>query len=160
MHTYTVSFFGHKRTGRSVEIEQILERVIRKLLASKEHLEFLVGRDGGFDLLVASTVRRCKRTVRDDNSVLILVLPYVTAEYTNNEESFHRYYDEIEICNASCDKFYKVAHQYRNRDMVNRSDLVVFCVEHNNGGAYETMKYADARGVDYINLLGEGNIEG
>lgn len=44
--------------------------------------------------------------------------------------------------------------------MVNRSDLVVFCVEHNNGGAYETMKYADARGVDYINLLGEGNIEG
>ena len=49
--------------------------VIKELLISQEYVEFLVGRDGEFDQLVASTVRRCKRTVRDDNSALVLVLP-------------------------------------------------------------------------------------
>lgn len=49
--------------------------VIKELLISQEYVEFLVGRDGEIDQLVASTVRRCKRTVRDDNSALVLVLP-------------------------------------------------------------------------------------
>ena len=47
---------------------------------SNEYIEFLVGRDGEFDQLVSSTIRRCKRTIRDDNSSLVLVLPYMTAE--------------------------------------------------------------------------------
>ncbi len=40
------------------------------------HVEFLVGRNGEFDQLVSSTVRRVKRNFRDDNSALVLVLPY------------------------------------------------------------------------------------
>ena len=96
MKVYTVSFFGHRKMDNVFVIEQRLEALIRELLASKEYVEFLIGRDGEFDQLVASTVRRCKRTVRDDNSALVLVLPYITAEYRNNEQSFHEYYDEVE----------------------------------------------------------------
>ena len=102
--------------------------------------------------LVASTVRRCKRAVRDDNSALVLVLPYATAEYRNNEQSFHAYYDEIEICSESAEKHFKSAHQIRNRTMVDRSDLVVFCVEHNSGGAYQTLQYAKKANANIINL--------
>ena len=105
-----------------------------------------------FDQLVSSTVRRCKRTIRDDNSSLILVLPYMTAEYRNNEQAFHEYYDEIEICPESAEKHYKSAHQVRNRSMVDRSDLVIFCVEHNSGGAYQTMQYAKKAGAKIVNL--------
>lgn len=36
----------------------------------------------------------------------------------------------------------KAAHQSRNRNMVDRSDLVVFYVEHEYGGTWQTMKYA------------------
>ena len=50
-----------------------------------------------------------------------------TAEYLKNEQSFHEYYDEIEICAESAEKHFKSAHQTRNRSMVDRSDLVVFC---------------------------------
>ena len=152
MNLYAVSFFGHRQIDNVFVIEQRLEMMIRKLLVSKEYVEFLVGRDGEFDQLVASTVRRCKRAIRDDNSSLVLVLPYATAEYRNNEQSFHEYYDEIEICAESAEKHFKSAHQTRNRSMVDRSDLVVFCVEHNSGGAYQTMQYAKKVNANIINL--------
>ena len=141
MNLYAVSFFGHRQIDNVFAIEQRLETLIRELLTTKEYVEFLVGRDGEFDQLVSSTVRRCKRAIRDDNSALVLVLPYATAEYRNNEQSFHEYYDEIEICAESAEKHFKSAHQTRNRSMVDRSDLVVFFVEHNSGGAYQTMSF-------------------
>ena len=152
MNLYAVSFFGHRQIDNVFIIEQRLEMMIRKLLVSKEYVEFLVGRDGEFDQLVASVVRRFKRTVRDDNSSLVLVLPYATAEYRNNEQSFHAYYDEVEICTESAENHFKAAHQIRNRTMVDRSDLVVFCVEHNSGGAYQTMQYAKKANANIINL--------
>ena len=46
----------------------------------------------------------------------------------------------------------KRAYQIRNRQMVDRSDLVVFYVEHNSGGAYQTMRYAQERGKQIVNL--------
>ena len=153
MNIFTVSFFGHRQIAYSFSVEKKLEKKIKELLLAKEYLEFLVGRDGEFDLLVASTVRRCKRVFRDDNSALILMLPYETAEYKNNIESFHKYYDEVEICDSSAKKYFKTAHQARNRSMVDRSGLVIFCVERCSGGAYQTMKYAANNGAEYINLL-------
>lgn len=152
MQTFTVSFFGHRQIDDPFIIEERLEKIILKLLFSKEYVEFLVGRNGEFDQLVASTVRRCKRTVGDHNSALVLVLPYVTAEYKYNTESFHEYYDEIEICASSAEKHFKAAHQARNHSMVDRSDLVVFCVQHPSGGAYQTMRYAAKAGINRINL--------
>ena len=142
MNLFAVSFFGHRQVDDPFLIERQLESIIRELLLTKEYVEFLVGRDGEFDQLVSSTVRRCKRTIRDDNSSLVLVLPYMTAEYRDNEQAFHEYYDEIEICLESAEKHFKSAHQVRNRSMVDRSDLVIFCIEHNSGGAYQTMQYA------------------
>ena len=152
MKVFTASFFGHRQIDNILVIEQHLEAIIRDLLISKEYVEFLIGRDGEFDQLVASTVRRCKRTVRGDNSALVLVLPYVTAEYRNNKQSFHEYYDEVEICTEAAEHHFKSAHQIRNRSMVYRSDLVVFCVKHNSGGAYQTMQYAKKSNTNIVNL--------
>ena len=69
MNIFTVSFFGHRIIDRPFPIEQQLEKLIRELLTEKEYVEFLVGRDGD-DQLVSSSVRRCKRAIRDDNSAL------------------------------------------------------------------------------------------
>ena len=133
MNLFAISFFGHREVDNPFVIERQLESIIRELLLTKEYVEFLVGRDGEFDQLV-------------------LVLPYMTAEYRNNEQSFHEYYDEIEICLESSEKHFKSAHQVRNRSMVDRSDLVIFCVEHNSGGAYQTMQYAKKAGAKIVNL--------
>ena len=152
LNTFTVSFFGHRVIEDPLRIEQHLETLIRKLLQEKEYVEFLVGRDGEFDQIVSSTIRRCKRTVRDDNSAHVWVLPYPTADFRDNEETYREYYDEIEICGTSAGGHFKGAYQTRNREMVDRSDLIVFCIQHESGGAWQTMKYAKRQGIPCINL--------
>ena len=152
MEVFTVSFFGHRMIDDVLEIENRLEQLIRTLLSEHEYVEFLVGRDGEFDQLVSSVIRRCKREYRSNNSAHIWMLPYITAEFRDNEESFRDYYDEIEVCEAAAMGHYKNAHQTRNRAMVDRSDLVVFCIQRGSGGAWQTMKYAKKQGTLGINL--------
>ena len=152
LNTYTVSFFGHRAIEDPLLIEQRLEKLIRKLLMEKEYVEFLVGRNGEFDQIVSSTIRRCKRTIRDDNSAHVWVLPYPTVDFRDNEDAYRDYYDEIEICGTSAGGHFKSAYQTRNREMVRRSDLVVFCIQQVSGGAWQTMKYAKKQGKSYINI--------
>ena len=152
MNTFTVSFFGHRVIEDPLRIEQRLETLIRKLLKEKEYVEFLVGRDGEFDQIVSSTIRRCKRTIRDDNSAHVWVLPYPTADFRENEDAYRDYYDEIEVCSTSAGGHFKGAYQTRNREMVDRADLIVFCIQHDSGGAWQTMKYAKKKGKPCINL--------
>ena len=152
MCVYTVSFFGHRVIEDPLMIEQRLETLIRRLLKEKEYVEFLVGRDGEFDQIVSSTIRRCKRTVRDDNSAHVWVLPYPTADFRDNEEAYREYYDEIEVCGAAAVGHFKGAYQTRNHEMVDRADLIVFCIQHESGGAWQTMKYAKKQNIPYINL--------
>ena len=152
MKLFTVSFFGHRQVDDPFLIERQLESIIRELLLTKEYVEFLVGRGGEFDQLVSSTIRRCKRTIRDDNSSIVLVLPYMTSEYRNNDQSFHEYYDEIEICADSAEKHFKSAYQIRNRSMVDCLALVIFFVKHDSGGAYQTMQYAKKADAKIMNL--------
>lgn len=139
LNIYTVSFFGHRQLENGISVERKLDDLIRNLIRDKEYVDFIIGRNGEFDMLVSSDVRRAKKTIDDSNSSLILVLPYMTAEYANNKESFENYYDEIEIIGSG---HYKSAFQVRNRAMVDHSDLVVFCIDHDHGGAYQTARYA------------------
>ena len=152
LDTFTVAFFGHREIEYFQETEQALEKLIESLMREHEYVEFLIGRNGEFDQLTASMVRSVRNRLGCRNSSLTLVLPYMTAEYRNNEQSFHEYYDEIEICLESAEKHFKSAHQVRNRSMVDRSDLVIFCVEHDSGGAYQTMRYAKKAGAKIMNL--------
>ena len=154
MNIFTVSFFGHRQINEPFKIEAKLKKVIEDLIFKKEYVQFIVGRDGEFDQLVSSAVRRYKSSVRDDNSSLVLILPYMTAEYRNNSKSFSEYYDEVIVCPKSMDKHYKSAHRIRNQYMVDSSDMIVFYIEHKHGGAYQTMKYAMKNNKYYINLLG------
>ena len=155
MDIYTVSFFGHRYIENPFQIEARLDIIIEKLIREHEYVEFLVGRNGDFDQYVSSAVCRAKKKYRDDNNFLVLVLPYPTAEYQNNDEYFEEYYDEIEICQASAKAHFKGAMQIRNREMVDRADLIVCCIDHQSGGAYQTIQYAQKQNKKIINLATE-----
>ena len=150
--TYTVSFFGHRYIDNMAVIENELEPIIENLLRTKEYVEFLVGRNGDFDRIAASAVRRVKKRLERDNCALILVLPYPTAEYERNEEYFYQYYDEVEICYESSCSHYKAAISIRNKDMVDRSDLIICYLAGDSGGAYKAVKYADETFKDILNI--------
>ena len=152
MEIYTVRFFGHRLVERAWGIVVRLEILLHDLITQKEYVEFLIGRNGEFDLLTASAIRRAVKRYGCGNTSLILVLPYMKAEYRDNEQNYLSYYDEAEICSESSDAHYKSAIQVRNRCMVDRSDLVVCCIQHKSGGAYRTMQYAKKQGKQVRNL--------
>ena len=143
MNIFTVSFFGHRQIENALDVERKLEAKISELIKTKQYVEFLVGREGEFDILAASVVKRVKKQMDYGNCSLVLVLPYMKAEFRDNEKDFLDYYDDVEICEQSAKAHYKSAMQIRNRAMVDRSDLVICCIQHKSGGAYKTVQYAE-----------------
>lgn len=152
MEAFTVCFFGHRIVENPAGAEMHLEGIIKQAIREHEFVEFLVGRDGDFDLLAASVVKRCQREIGDDNSALVWVLPYPTAELKNNEEAFLQYYDEIEVLDGC---HFKAAFQTRNRAMVDRAHLCIFYVSKDKGGAAQTLRYAKRQGKALYNIAEE-----
>ena len=152
MDIYTVSLFGHRHIEQGALVEERLESLLYDLITGKEYVEFLIGRDGEFDLLASSVIKRCIKKYGSGNTSLVLVLPYMRAEYRDNEAAFLAYYDEVEICEESARAHFKAAIQIRNRRMVDRSDLVVCCIQHQSGGAYKTVQYAQRLGKRVVEV--------
>ena len=98
---YTVSFFGHRSIERVSEIENALDKLLYDLIRQKEYIDFLIGRDGEFDLLASAAIKRAVRQYGYGNTHFTLVLPYMKAEYRDNEQEYLGYYDEVEICAES-----------------------------------------------------------
>lgn len=155
MDILTVSFFGHRHFNNACHIENVLKKHIYSLLQSGKYIEFLIGRNGDFDIFAASVIRQMQRKLDYGNSSLTLVLPYMTAEYKQNEQSFLCYYDDVEICQQSCNAHFKSAIYIRNKYIIDRSDIVYFCLEHDDGGAFKAFKHAEKTGKKIIDLAND-----
>lgn len=149
---YTVSFFGHRVISDFSSVEPKVEQLISTLLTHHQHVDFLVGRNGDFDLMVTAAIKRWQTQTHSDACSLIWILPYPTAELQAHLPDFKTYYDDIEVCQAAAHAHPKQAFQIRNREMVERSDLVVFYVTHSHGGAYQTLRYTQMKNRRLLNL--------
>ena len=149
---YTVAFFGHRRIYNYNILEKLLMQQLKKLVNENEYVDFLVGRNGDFDTLVSSCIKLFQANYSTCDNSHILILPYPTAEYENNKDSFEKYYNDIEICYEASVAFPKCAIEIRNRKMIDRADLVICYVEENQGGAYKAMQYALKTGKPVLNL--------
>lgn len=125
------------------------------MLKEHEYVEFLVGRDGEFDQIVSSAILRYKKQMDSVNCSLTWVMPYLKADYVNNQDSYDCYYDSVEVCDKSAHAHPKSAIQIRNKEMIDRSDLCVFYVTRKNGGAYQTLRYAEKTGANIIKLFSQ-----
>lgn len=139
---YTVALFGHRQLTNALQVEQRLEGLISDLLRTHVQVDFLLGRNGEFDLLAASVIRRVRRDFGMHSAIMTLVLPYLTAEYRDNEAEFHRYYDAVEIAPLPPGLPPRARIPRRNRAMIDRADAVICCIDHPEGGAYEAARYA------------------
>ena len=140
---YTVYLFGHRQIENMIDVEDALRAAIEKILSDHEYVEFLIGREGEFDILAASVIREVTRRYDDGKCSLTLVMPYMRADFEKNRSEYEAYYDSVELCEESAAAHPKAAIRIRNRTMVDRSDLCLFYVTHPSGGAYQTMKYAE-----------------
>ncbi len=147
MDIYRVSFFGHRSLTSTRKIEENVERMVKELIRTKEYVEFYVGRNGDYDICVASCIKRAQKAMGNQNSALVLVLPYVVKDI----EYYRGYYDDI-ILPIDEKTHFKAAVTKRNRWMIENSDLVIAFVERRSGGAYNGLSFAQKRGVKTVNL--------
>ena len=111
-------------------------------------MELYVGRNGDFDTMVASAVKRCQKVYGTVNSSLVLVIPYAVADM----DLLEKFYDEIWLPEELYKVHYKSAITKRNEWFVEHSDLLVAYVEKDNGGAAVCLKKAEKKGIDIKNI--------
>ena len=148
MQSYKVTLFGHRDLYRYNRIEEKLYLLLRDLICEKAYLEIYIGRNGDFDLLVRSVVKRLQDNLGNERSEMILVLPY----REKNMEFYETHYDSVIIPSCLCNVHPKGAIVKRNRWMVEQCDLLICYVECENGGAFSAMKYAKKLQKKIINL--------
>ena len=152
MEVYTVSLFGHKEFNNALKVGKLLEQTVRKIIESNEYVEFLIGRNGMFDMFAASVIREVCKECDYGNSSLVLVLPHITPDYKENSKRIDRMYDEIEVCEEAERYNNRLSVGVCNRYMIDRSNLVIGCIERREGGAYKMMMYARDKGKPIINV--------
>lgn len=62
MEIYRISFVGHRKLYNISYIEDRIEELVYDLLSKKEYVEFYVGRNGDFDIAVASAIKRAQKS--------------------------------------------------------------------------------------------------
>lgn len=146
--TYRIALFGHRDFEGYRTVETRLPDILKDFLRTKAFVEIYVGRNGEFDIYAASVVKRVQNAVGKDNSELICVLPYSEKDL----EYYEAYYDSVLIPEC-CHTHPKAAIAKRNRWMVEQADLLICYIDHESGGAYAAVKYAQEQGKAVINLV-------
>ena len=148
VNIYRIAFIGHREIHGQHSLENRIEEIIREKLRRKEYVELYVGRNGVFDLWVASAAKRAQKALGTPNSSLILLQPY----HMKDDPDYEKFYDELWYP-VDSDTHPKAAITKRNQWMIDNADLLVAYVEPNRkGGALTTLKYAQKKGVKILNL--------
>ena len=148
MDVFTVSLFGHRKIDNLGRLKDQIIPMIKELIQTKSFVVFLIGRNGEFDEYVASVIKCVQKEVGTENSDITLVLPYTVTDLGYYE----KYYDHVIIPESVCGAHPKSAITLKNRWIIERSDFVIVYVEHDKGGAYTAMKYAEKRNKKMVNL--------
>lgn len=152
-HIFRVSFIGHRVVEDYKIIEEKVEMIVTDLIKTKEYVEFYIGRNGDFDIFVASIIKRLQRDHGKENNSLILVIPYPVA----NLGDLENYYDEVWIPDELSGVHFKSAITKRNEWFINHSDLLVAYVVRNSGGAFECLKKAQQKEIKTFNITNNQN---
>ena len=148
MTIFTVSLFGHRKIEDLWQLNKQLAPIIKELIQTKQYVSFLIGRNGEFDEFAASVIKCVQKEVGKENNDITLVLPYTVA----NLEYYENYYDNVIIPENVYGVHPKSAIPLKNRWMIEQSNLVIVYVEHDQGGAYAAIKYANKLNKEIVNL--------
>lgn len=150
--TYTVCFFGHRTVRQPALIKERLEKIVGEIIRTKENIKFLVGEDSFFDIMCSFTVKDFMKKYDEKKVSLVLVLPRFSAYYRENPEHFLNFYDEVEVCDEPKKAYFKSVMVARNKNLIDRSDLVVCYYWNGAGEANKTLQYVRAQQKNIINI--------
>ena len=139
--------FGHRDVLENIE-DAVYTAVLK--VAEQGCEIFYTGAMGEFDSLFSSAVRKVKKTY--PKIKLICVKSYFTNDLNINGEYYAALYDDVIIPDTLADVHPKAAIKYRNRWIIDHSDIILIYTKRTYGGAYEARKYAErmGKGIVYI----------
>jgi len=143
----TVVFIGHSECY-GIDKEKLTETI--ENLITDGFDTFLNGGKGLFDSACGEIVYKLKQKYPEIKNYLIV--PYVN-NYVAKKECF----DEIIYPEELSTTHYKAKIQKRNRYMIEKSSVAVCYVNHSWGGAAQSYKLAERKGLKIINLAKEDN---
>ena len=138
----TVTFFGHKDTPK--EIEPTLMSTLIDLIENKNVTVFYVGNNGNFDTMVRCQLEDLSHTYPITYSVVLAYIPTKKSEYDDFTNTILP--EGIETIPK------RFAISYRNKWMIQQSDVVVTYVTHSFGGAWQFKVLAEKQGKMIIEL--------
>ena len=148
MEIYQVAFIGHRRIDAYEHLEDRIEQIARDLIRQKEYVEFYVGRNGDFDIMAASAIKRAQHALGHHNSSLILLQPYPMRD----DIYYADFYDDVWYP-VEKTAHPKAAITQRNQWMIDHAQLLItFVKDGRTGGALTALTYADKKGVPILNL--------
>lgn len=127
------TFFGHKDTPK--EIEPTLRSTLIDLIENKNVNVFYVGNNGNFDNMVRRQLEDLSQTYPITYSVVLAYLPTEKNKYDNLTNTI--YPEGLETVPK------RFAISWRNKWMIQQSDIVVTYVTHNFGGAWQFKTVAE-----------------
>lgn len=142
MKKQTVTFFGHKDTPK--ETEPTLRSTLIDLIENHNAVNFYVGNNGNFDIMVRRVLKELSAIYPVDYSVVLAYLPVQKDENENLKNTILP--EGIETVPK------RFAISYRNKWMIDHSDIVVTYVTHNFGGASQFKALAERKGKRVIEL--------
>ena len=148
MDTYRIAFIGHSKINDKHRLEAPLDEIITEKIHSNEQVELCFCGDGDFDILASVSAITVQRTVGNQNSRRVMVLPC----HTKDDWFFERAYDEVRYpVDPATDAETAIAKM--NQWVVEHIDLLVAYVESEcHDSAWTALKYAEKKGVNIINL--------
>ncbi len=135
-------FCGHAQTPDTVR--GALEQAVEELIVEGKADTFYVGNQGGFDRMALRVLREKKK--KYPHIQYAVVLAYLPGGETSVGEDPTLYPEGLE----RVPRRWAIAH--RNRWLVRHADCVLAYVEHDWGGAAQTLAHARRAGCEVRNL--------
>ena len=136
------TFFGHKDTPK--EIEPTLRSTLIDLIENKNVTVFYVGNNGSFDTMVRRQLEDLSQTYPIAYSVVLAYLPTEKNTYDNLTNTI--YPEGLETVPK------RFAISWRNKWMIQQSDIVVTYVIHFFGGAAQFKEMAMKQKKNVVEL--------
>lgn len=146
------SVFGHSKIEITKELENNLKSTFKMLITQENVKYFYFGGFGEFDDLCHSIITELKNEYSEIYRIFCLSDPRHQRLSKRPKWLKDEDYEEITYLDLNFDYWYTRIY-YRNCEIIDRSDFVVFYVNHaEKSGAYKALQYAIKKKKQIINV--------
>ena len=146
------SVFGHSKIEITKELENNLKSTFKMLIIQENVKYFYFGGFGEFDDLCHSIITELKNEYPEIYRIFCLSDPRHQRLSKRPKWLKDEDYEEITYLDLNFDYWYTRIY-YRNCEIIDRSDFVVFYVNHTKqSGAYKALQYAIKKKKQIINI--------